>query len=87
MMSGPRIYTPEPLADNTTIALDDQAVTHLVRVLRMKECDYVRLFNCDVSEYKAKLIIERKKSASESVINAIRPDAPLKLEIHVGQVN
>lgn len=86
MMSGPRIYTSEPLADNTTIALDDQAVTHLVRVLRMKDGDDVRLFNGDGSEYQAKLIIESKKSASASVIHATRQDAPLTLQIHLGQV-
>ena len=86
MMSGPRIYTSEPLANNTTIALDDQAVTHLVRVLRMKKGDDVRLFNGDGSEYQAQLIIESKKSASASVTHAIRQDAPLKLEIHLGQV-
>ncbi|TPD51888.1 MAG: 16S rRNA (uracil(1498)-N(3))-methyltransferase [Thalassolituus maritimus] len=85
-MSGPRIYTSEPLADNTTIALDDQAVTHLVRVLRMKEGDDVRLFNGDGSEYQAQLIIESKKSASASVIHATRQDAPLTLQIHLGQV-
>ncbi|MBN59576.1 MAG: 16S rRNA (uracil(1498)-N(3))-methyltransferase [Oceanospirillaceae bacterium] len=85
-MSGPRIYTPEPLTENTTVALDDQAVTHLVRVLRMKEGDDLRLFNGDGSEYQAQLIIESKKSASASVTHVIRQDAPLKLEIHLGQV-
>jgi len=85
-MSGPRIYTPHPLSINATIELDDQAVTHLVRVLRMQDGDAFRLFNGDGNEYQATLQVLSKKSAQGTVTEVLRTDAPLPLTLHLGQV-
>jgi len=85
-MSGPRIYTSEPLSADSVIALDEQAVTHLVRVLRMKDGDSFRLFNGDGYEYQASLIVESKKSASANVGQVLRKDNDLPLALHLGQV-
>lgn len=85
-MSGPRIFTPASLNENTTVSLDDQAVTHLVRVLRMKTGDALRLFNGNGVEYQAELEVESKKTAHARVSSVIREDAPLPLAVHLGQV-
>ena len=65
-MSGPRIFTPASLNANTTVSLDDQAVTHLVRVLRMKTGDALRLFNGNGVEYQAELEVESKKTENNN---------------------
>ena len=85
-MPGPRIYTPLPLALNQAINLDDQAVTHLVRVLRMNDGDELRLFNGDGKEYAATLSVLSKKSASALPTSILKEDAELPLALHLGQV-
>ncbi|MEL7399687.1 MAG: RNA methyltransferase PUA domain-containing protein, partial [Pseudomonadota bacterium] len=62
-MPGPRTYCQQPLAVGTTVNLDDIATGHLIRVLRLKDGDPVRLFNGDGSEYAAQLCNVAKKSA------------------------
>ena len=85
-MSGPRIYTPLPITVGQPIALDEQAVTHLVRVLRMQDGDSFRLFNGDGAEYQAQLSVVSKKAADGTVTAELRRDQPLALNLHLGQV-
>ncbi|MDF1761929.1 MAG: 16S rRNA (uracil(1498)-N(3))-methyltransferase [Oleibacter sp.] len=85
-MSGPRIYTEFPLKPGADIALNDQAVNHLVRVLRMSDGDALRLFNGDGHEYGASLIIESKKNASARITSVLRSDVTMPLNLHLGQV-
>lgn len=85
-MSGPRIYTALPLITGQTVALDEQAVTHLVRVLRMQDGDAFRLFNGDGVEYQAQLSVVSKKAADGLVTGELRRDQPLALNLHLGQV-
>ena len=44
-MSIPRIYCPELTQGQTSVVLDGQAATHVIRVLRLKVNDLVELFN------------------------------------------
>ena len=85
-MSGPRIYCPQPLSTQQTIELDDQAATHLVRVLRMGDGEPLRLFNGDGHEYAASLCNVSKKSASALVGDILRSDSVQPLHLHLGQV-
>lgn len=85
-MSGPRIFTPCTLGENITITLETQAVTHLVRVLRMKTGDALRLFNGNGVEFQAQLEVESKKAAHAHITGILREDAPLPLAVHLGQV-
>lgn len=85
-MSGPRIYLNQPLSPSQENELDAQAVMHLVRVLRMKDGDALRLFNGDGHEYPAQLVVTGKKTASARVLSQSETDAELPLPIHLGQV-
>ncbi|MBL34031.1 MAG: 16S rRNA (uracil(1498)-N(3))-methyltransferase [Oceanospirillaceae bacterium] len=86
MSSGPRIYPPQPLTPGSRLELDSQAATHLVRVLRLTDGDALRLFNGDGCEYAATLSDSGKKSASADITGVVREDAPLPLQLHLGQV-
>ncbi len=85
-MTGPRIYSSETLIPGQQVALDEQAVTHLVRVLRMQSGDTFRLFNGDGHEYSASLLVENKKYASAIIGEILRSDAAMPLALHLGQV-
>lgn len=85
-MSGPRTYCQQPLAVGNTVNLDDTATGHLIRVLRLKDGDPVRLFNGDGSEYAAQLCNVAKKSADALVTAVLRQDQTPPLALHLGQV-
>jgi len=85
-MTGPRIYSSETLIPGQQVALDEQAVTHLVRVLRMQSGDTFRLFNGDGHEYSASLLVESKKYASAIIGEILRSDPVMPLALHLGQV-
>ena len=85
-MTGPRIYSSDSLICGQQISLDEQAVTHLVRVLRMQDGDPFRLFNGDGCEYAAELRVLSKKQAEAVIGEVLREDAPLPLQLHLGQV-
>jgi len=79
----PRFYQNIELCVNTTVALDDNAVQHVARVLRMKPGADICLFNGDGNEYTGSLTQVEKRSVSvliESVSNRSRI-SPLKIEI------
>lgn len=59
-----RCYTDQPLAPGRTVALDEAAARHLVRVLRMSAGDTVVLFNGDGSDYRAQLTTADKRQAA-----------------------
>ena len=85
-MSGPRTYCQQPLVVGNTVNLDDTATGHLIRVLRLKDGDPVRLFNGDGSEYAAQLCNVAKKSADALVTSVLRQDQTPPLALHLGQV-
>ena len=58
----PKIYTEAHLSDNTEFSLNDQEAQHIVKVLRMKEGESLRLFNGSGFFYLATIIHTTKKS-------------------------
>lgn len=82
----PRIYTPEPLALHSSLSLDSQASTHLVKVLRLKEGALLRLFNGDGCEYLAQITSAGKKNAHVSISEILSDDPKVSFPMHLGQV-
>lgn len=63
----PRIYTPQPLALQSHIELEEQASIHLSRVLRFKLGQQIELFNGSGEAFLASLTAIGKKSVSVSI--------------------
>lgn len=82
----PRIYTPETLMLNHKIDLDTQASIHLIKVLRLKEGDEIRLFNGDGCEYLAHVTSASKKNAQVEVCEVLSEDPKVSFPLHLGQV-
>ena len=85
-MSGPRVFSEQPLALNQTITLDDVAVGHVIRVLRLNNGDAIRVFNGDGHEYAAQLCDVSKKHANAQITDILKSDEPAPLALHLGQV-
>ena len=85
-MSGPRIYCSQLLAPQQTIELDDIAVGHLIRVLRLVDGDTIRVFNGDGGEYSATLCDVSKKRANAQIEQLLKSDAEQPLTLKLGQV-
>lgn len=86
MATQPRIYTPELLAQSSTIELETQASIHLIKVLRLKQGDELRLFNGDGNEYLARISVAGKKNAQVTIEHILSSDAKVSLPLHLGQV-
>lgn len=86
MSTGPRTFCPTPLSSGLQTSLDEQAVAHLIRVLRLADGDAVRLFCGDGHEYAATLCNVSKKGADVLVGDILRSDAEQPLTLHLGQV-
>jgi 16S rRNA (uracil1498-N3)-methyltransferase len=81
-----RIYQPLDFSQASPMKLNDDAFGHIVRVLRLKEGDYITLFNGkEPFEYLASLVDVSKKSASIEIHSkqAVENESPLN--IHLGQ--
>lgn len=83
-MRCPRIYTPQPLTPNSTIALNDDAAHHVARVLRMQSGDALILFNGDGGEYRATIASVDKKSVHVALESANTSERESPLAIHLG---
>jgi len=89
-MRNPRIYHNTPLIVGETIDLNDDAFGHIVRVLRLKDGDYVTLFNGLVSQnkigdYQAELVNVNKKNAQVLIQSFQVQSNESPLNIHLGQ--
>ena len=80
-----RIYQPEPLAIGQAFALNPNASSHIVRVLRLRPGALITLFNGEGGEYSAALTAIEKHQAIVKIKEffAIERESPLK--IHLGQ--
>lgn len=85
-MSGPRVYCQQPLTLQQTIELDEVAVGHVIRVLRLNDGDAIRVFNGDGNEYAATLCDVTKKRANAMVTEILSSDEQQPLALHLGQV-
>lgn len=84
-MRNPRIYLDTPLSAGETVKLSDDALGHIVRVLRLPEGAELTLFNGDGSNYFAQLCQVSKKAAQAKIISVNKADNESPLTIHLGQ--
>lgn len=80
----PRIYTPQSLADQSTIALEADAAHHIARVLRMAVGAELALFNGDGYEYSARITSADKKNVVVAITHAEISARESPLHIHLG---
>mgnify|MGYP000330184582 CR=1 FL=1 len=84
IMRIPRIYTHQPLQENTLIELEPQASQHLSKVLRMNEGAELTLFNGSGGEYSASISQLAKKQLTIQVHKEKTDDKQSPLDIHLG---
>ena len=82
----PRFYLPAPLAVGATVALDDHAFNHAVRVLRLKPGAALILFDGEGGAFAATLIEVGKREARARVTEALpgAVESPLRVTLAQG---
>ena len=80
----PRIYQPVTLKVGESIKLDAQAVTHVVRVLRLKQNDQLTVFNGEGGEYDGVIVEVTKRDVQVKLLQHQSPDNESPL--HIGLV-
>lgn len=80
-----RVYLPQPLAVGAVLELPDEAVRHLVQVLRMGSGERLTVFNGEGGEYGAVMEAVARRSASLRVEShdPVSREAPIR--IHIAQ--
>lgn len=81
----PRVYYPGALSPGTTVALNDRAAGHLLRVLRLPAGAPVTLFNGRGGEYRAELQPSGKRACSARIISHDPAEIESPLRITLGQ--
>lgn len=81
-----RVHVGQPLAIGATVALPEEAVAHLVRVLRLQPGDACTLFNGDGNDYQARLLAVGKRGADVEVVaaHAVDNESPLRIVLLQG---
>lgn len=81
-----RIFHPETLTTDITVNLSDDAVGHLLRVLRLPEGAEVILFDGSGHDFTAQLVNIEKRRAQAKVLERVPglEESPLKLELGQG---
>ena len=81
-----RAFVDRPLAVGDAFALPDDAATHLVRVLRLREGDECVLFNGDGHDYAATLGTANKREVRVRVTSAssVENESPLRITLLQG---
>jgi 16S rRNA (uracil1498-N3)-methyltransferase len=80
-----RHYVDAALAEGAIVALPEDAVAHLVRVLRLGLGDPVTLFNGDGFDYAAKISSVSKKAAEVQVLTQCRVENESGLHLTLAQ--
>ncbi|WP_026377431.1 16S rRNA (uracil(1498)-N(3))-methyltransferase [Aestuariibacter salexigens] len=81
----PRIYHSQLLSSDSQIALEKDAVNHVVNVLRLKPGHPVVLFNGDGNEYSGSLVHTDKRSATVNIDAKLSLSVESSLSIHLAQ--
>ncbi len=84
-MRQPRFYDPQPLSENQSIQLSDDATQH-IRVLRLKTSSKITLFNGDGGEFHAILTDVQKRSCTVLIGRFHKTNNESPLHLHLGQV-
>ncbi|MCK5880410.1 MAG: 16S rRNA (uracil(1498)-N(3))-methyltransferase [Sinobacterium sp.] len=79
----PRIYTPQTLAEQQTIVLEEQASNHLIKVLRLQEQHPIILFNGEAGCYTAHISLAHKKHAEITLLEYQNQDLSSPLDTHI----
>ncbi len=79
-----RLYTPQDLAVDEVIELDEAAANHLLRVLRAKVGDGVTLFNGDGLDYQGVIDTVGKRSGTVALTTVHDPETESPLRSHIG---
>jgi 16S rRNA (uracil1498-N3)-methyltransferase len=82
----PNIYIDQPLSTSASTTIEGQAATHLLKALRMKHGDELRLFNGDGNFYCGKINNTSKKSLDVDISDVIPSASESSLHTHIGQV-
>lgn len=82
----PRIYSPVALAAGSEVELDDQAASHVGRVLRMQAGQQIELFNGNGHDYPATLTDVNKKHVRVRIGEPAANISESPLQVHLGQV-
>lgn len=80
----PRIYLPQVLNSGNDVALDANALRHVVQVLRLKPGHSLILFNGEGGEYMAELISVEKRRAIAHVSGFRDVSRESRLFTHIG---
>lgn len=81
LMRIPRIYLPQPLTRGATVALDERAFNHAVRVLRLNVGAPLRLFDGQGAACAARLVEIGKRAAWAEVAEALPGDVESPLRV------
>ncbi|HVV68679.1 MAG TPA: 16S rRNA (uracil(1498)-N(3))-methyltransferase [Gammaproteobacteria bacterium] len=84
-MHVPRIYTPQELKSGREIVLDTHASMHLLRVLRLKTGESLRVFDGCGHEFHAALSGSQKNLAVVTLADPWLSNPESPLNIHLGQ--
>lgn len=83
-MRAPRIYTEQPLAAGTQVALAAGPAHHIAKVLRMQPRQPLLLFNGDGCEYAAHIAAIDKRDVIVNVDGATAVERESPLAVHLG---
>ncbi len=79
-----RIFHPERLNAHTEVTLSDQAVRHVIQVLRLQVGDRITLFDGGGLDYMAAvLLISRKNGVRVKVGQVLRKEPAAQLQVHL----
>lgn len=81
-----RAYVDLPLAPGARINLPEDAATHLLRVLRLREGDACVLFNGDGHDYDARIVAADKRGGEVEVLDRriVDNESPLRITLVQG---
>jgi 16S rRNA (uracil1498-N3)-methyltransferase len=81
-----RVYTNQPLTNDSQIVLEQSASHHLSQVLRLKREDSVKLFNGNGNEFSGKITQLTKRSVAIELGALLRtePEAPIDVHLLIG---
>ena len=79
----PRIYTPQPLASDSIIELEEAPSHHLLKVLRMEVGRKLVVFNGSGGEYDAEISLKTKKAATISLTTHRNTSVESPLQTHL----
>ncbi|MEH6825531.1 MAG: 16S rRNA (uracil(1498)-N(3))-methyltransferase [Motiliproteus sp.] len=82
----PRVYEPQPLIEGAELSLNDSAVQHLGRALRMRPGESVLLFDGAGHEHRAELLDLSKRSVTVRVGPASDRSVESALSVELGLV-